>query len=149
MPNPPAALDRFLQAQAGTYATALAELTAGRKQTHWMWFVLPQLRGLGRSHMAQYYGIADGAEAEAYLAHPVLGRRLVDCVDAMLRHPDLPADAMLGSVDALKFRSCLTLFSQVPAAPPVFAAALAAFYGGKPDPDTLRLLAGTGSKRDA
>ncbi|MFO1413891.1 MAG: DUF1810 domain-containing protein [Burkholderiales bacterium] len=138
----PTGLERFLRAQESVYDTALAELAAGRKETHWMWFILPQLRGLGRSERARFYGIGDLREAAAYLAHPLLGPRLVACVTAMLGHPRLPADAILGGVDALKFRSCLTLFSRVPAAPPVFTDALRTFYGGEPDPGTLQLLAG-------
>ncbi|KQY88716.1 DUF1810 domain-containing protein [Pelomonas sp. Root1444] len=134
-------LDRFLRAQEAHYANALAELRAGRKTGHWIWFVLPQLRGLGRSPMANEYGIADRAEAQAYLAHPVLGARLVECVQAMLAHRDIAASRVLGDVDALKFRSCLTLFDAVADTPVnVFRQALAAFYGGRPDTATLALL---------
>ena len=134
-------LDRFILAQDRDYATALAELRAGRKRTHWIWYVLPQLRELGRSAMAREYGIAGRDEAAAYAAHPVLGPRLVECVQALLAHPDRSAVDMLGEVDAMKFRSCLTLFAEVAPAEPCFRQALATFYQGQPDPETLRLLA--------
>jgi uncharacterized protein (DUF1810 family) len=136
-------LDRFLQAQDRHYGHALAELQAGRKTSHWIWFVLPQLRGLGRSTMAHEYGIADRAEAEAYLAHPLLGARLRQCVQAMLAHSGHPghsATSILGDVDALKFRSCLTLFDAVSAPGNLFRQALDAFYDGEPDATTLALL---------
>lgn len=134
-------LDRFIQAQEGHYTQALAELTAGRKDSHWIWFVLPQLRGLGRSSMAYAYGITGRAEAGAYLAHPVLGTRLRECVRAMLAHEGLSAVRILGDVDALKFRSCLTLFDAVDGTPDnLFARALERFYGGERDEATLRLL---------
>lgn len=139
--NPtPSGLDRFLTAQARDYPQALAELRAGRKRTHWIWYVLPQLRGLGRSPMARDYGIADRQEAIDYLAHPVLGPRLVECVHAVLGHPDKTAVEMLGEVDAMKLRSCLTLFAAVAPGEPCFAKALAVFYGDEPDAQTLRLL---------
>jgi uncharacterized protein (DUF1810 family) len=140
--NPsPLNLSRFLEAQAPLYATALAELQAGHKRTHWIWFVLPQLRGLGSSHNATYYGIENAAEAAAYLAHPVLGARLRECVAAIMAHKDKSAHAMLGSPDDAKFRSCLTLFREV-AAPDdrLWQDALDQFYAGEPDPATLRLL---------
>lgn len=133
-------LERFVQAQARDYARALQELQDGCKRTHWIWYVLPQLRALGRSAMAREYGIADRQEAAAYFAHPVLGPRLVECVQAVLAHADRRATDMLGEVDALKFRSCLTLFADVAPDEPCFRAALAAFYDGQPDAETLRLL---------
>ena len=132
-------LDRFLQAQDGHYAQALAELQAGRKTSHWIWFVLPQLRGLGRSSTAQAYGITGRAEAEAYLTHPVLGERLRECVRAMLTHQHKTAERILGDVDAMKFKSCLTLFEAV-SDEAVFAQALERFYGGERDGATLQLL---------
>lgn len=140
--NPPAAdpLDRYVQAQARDYAQALQELRDGRKRTHWIWYVLPQLRDLGRSQMAREYGIADRSEAAAYIAHPLLGARLVECVDAVLAHAGRRPEDILGEVDALKFRSCLTLFAEVAPDQPCFRAALAAFYDGRPDGETLRLL---------
>jgi len=132
-------LDRFVRAQEGHYGQALAELQAGRKTSHWIWFVLPQLRGLGRSSMAHEYGIAGRAEAEAYLAHPLLGERLRECVRAMLTHGDRSAASILGDVDALKFRSCLTLFDAI-STDPLFSQALDAFYDGERDAATLALL---------
>ncbi len=140
MNSAPNSLERFVEAQEGDYAQALAELSAGRKRTHWIWYVLPQLRELGRSAMAKEYGISDGNEAASYLAHPLLGPRLVECVSAILNHSDRSAVDILGDIDAMKFRSCLTLFAQVAPAEPVFARALAVFYQGVPDDETLRLL---------
>jgi len=133
-------LDRFVVAQDRDYAKALAELSAGRKRTHWIWYVLPQLRELGRSHTAREYGIAGRSEAARYYAHPVLGPRLVECVNAILRHSDRSVVDILGEIDAMKFRSCLTLFAEVAPTEPVFAMALATFYEGSPDHETLRLL---------
>jgi len=135
-------LDRFVQAQAAHYADAIAELQAGRKTTHWSWYVLPQLAGLGTSPMARRYAIASLDEARAYLAHPVLGPRLHACVSAINGHPDLTADAILGPVDAMKFRSCLTLFLQVAPEATDLQAALDTFFGGERDPATLSRLAG-------
>ena len=137
---PPSSLDRFVRAQERDYAQALAELKAGRKRTHWIWYILPQLRDLGRSPMAREYGIEGRAEAAAYLAHPVLGPRLVSCVHAILGHADRSAVEILGEVDAMKFRSCLTLFHVVAPGEACFANALQLFYDGKPDAETLRLL---------
>lgn len=105
-------LARFLAAQAPVIETALAELRAGRKRTHWMWFVFPQLRGLGTSPMAERYGIASLDEAKAYLAHPVLGPRLVACAEAVLAHQGLSLHAILGSPDDAKFLSSMTLFAR-------------------------------------
>jgi uncharacterized protein (DUF1810 family) len=134
-------LERFVTAQAPVYAQALAELERGRKESHWMWFVFPQLAGLGQSAMSRHYGLASAHEARLYLAHPVLGGRLLECTGAVLRHRGAPADGVFGSVDALKFRSSMTLFDAVAgAAAPSFGEALGAFYGGERDPATLRLL---------
>ncbi len=134
-------LQRFVTAQnsGGTYDTALRELRAGRKQSHWMWFVFPQLAGLGRSATAQRYAVTGVAEARAYLAHPVLGRRLVESASALLDLPGSDADAVLGSVDAQKLRSSMTLFAAADADEPVFAAVLDRFFAG-PDDLTTRLL---------
>lgn len=132
-------LDRFILAQQGHYEQALAELKAGRKTSHWIWFVLPQLRGLGRSAMANEYGLNGRAEAEAYLAHPLLGERLRECVRTMLEHRGSTAVGILGDIDAMKFRSCLTLFDAL-STEPLFGQALEAFYGGERDPATLALL---------
>ena len=141
MSDDPFDLQRFVEAQATTIDRALAELRAGRKRTHWMWFIFPQMRGLGHSPMAQHFGIASGAEARTYLAHPVLGPRLATCVQAALDSPTRDAAALFGSPDDMKFRSCLTLFAQVADDPRLFEDALAHFYGGVRDQRTLDLLA--------
>jgi uncharacterized protein (DUF1810 family) len=133
-------LERFVLAQEHQYPRALAELQAGRKTTHWIWYVLPQLRGLGHSPVAQQYGLAGRAEAEAFAAHPLLGPRLVRCVQAMLGHHQRSAVQILGTVDAMKFRSCLTLFAEVAPNETGFRQALDRFYDGAPDPATLQLL---------
>lgn len=140
----PDTLDRFVAAQdGGVYDTAVAELRRGRKRSHWMWFVFPQVAGLGRSPTAQYYAIADLAEARAYLAHPLLAPRLVEAAGAVLSHAgDGTADAILGGIDAVKLRSSATLF-EAAGGDAVFGRLLDAFYGGARDPATLaRLRAG-------
>ena len=129
-------LERFVAAQEESYPTALAELRRGRKESHWMWWIFPQLASLGRSGTAKAYGLADLEEARAYLGHPVLGPRLIEAARAMLDHEGQPPDAILGGIDALKLRSCATLFAAVPGAPPEFRALLDAFHGGEPDPLT-------------
>jgi uncharacterized protein (DUF1810 family) len=133
-------LQRFVDAQAPVYATALAELRAGAKRSHWMWFVFPQVAGLGFSPMAQRYAIAGLAEARAYLAHPLLGARLRECVQAMLGVDGRSAREVLGSPDDLKFRSCLTLFAQAAREEALFAAGLEKYFGGAPDAATLEKL---------
>lgn len=138
-------LDRFLAAQAATHAAALAELGQGRKAGHWMWWTFPQLACLGRSPTARAYGIADAAEARAYLAHPVLGPRLVEAARAMLGNRGQRPEAVLGEVDALKLRSAATLFAAQPGAPPELRAILDAFYGGEEDPLTRAELARAGA----
>ncbi|WP_426165394.1 DUF1810 domain-containing protein [Sandarakinorhabdus sp. DWP1-3-1] len=134
-------LQRFVDAQAPVYVRVLRELTFGDKVTHWMWFIFPQLRGLGYSEKARFYGLESLDEATAYLAHPLLGPRLIRCCEAMRPHADVGAAFVLGDVDAAKFRSCLTLFARVPGAPPVFADLLDLFYAGEADASTVRLLA--------
>ena len=134
-------LDRFVEAQDGVYAQALAELRRGRKESHWMWFVFPQIAGLGRSPTAQYYAIASAGEARAYLGHPLLGPRLRECTEAVLAHPNRSAEEIFGAIDALKFRSSMTLFEAVDEDGP-FGAAIDAFYGGARDPATLDRLVG-------
>ena len=141
MNSPFSALDRFLDAQSAQYETALAELKRGRKQSHWIWYVLPQLRGLGMSSMSHQYGIAGLTEAQAYLDHPVLGARLRECVAAICAHHGTSAAEILGDIDAIKFRSCLTLFSAVEQDTQLFTQALKQFFGGKPDMQTIKLLA--------
>jgi uncharacterized protein (DUF1810 family) len=133
-------LARFLQAQERTYAAALGELRAGRKRGHWMWFVFPQLRGLGSSPTSQLYGIGSLAEARAYLRHPILGTRLAECTVAVLA-ADRSLRDLLGAPDDLKFRSSMTLFSMADPASPLFARALRQFSGGEPDAATLALMA--------
>ncbi|HPG22354.1 MAG TPA: DUF1810 domain-containing protein [Amaricoccus sp.] len=133
-------LDRFVAAQDAVWPAVAAELAAGRKATHWMWFVFPQIAGLGRSATAIRFALADIGEARAYLAHPVLGPRLRDATRAMLHHAGTAPEAILGGIDALKFRSSMTLFAAADPDEPLFPAALATFYGGAPDPATLRLL---------
>jgi uncharacterized protein (DUF1810 family) len=133
-------LQRFLDAQAPVHALACAELQTGRKQGHWMWFIFPQLRGLGRSTMAWEYGISSRQEAMAYLQHPVLGERLRHCMGLLASHAGLSAQEILGSVDAMKLRSCATLFASVAAQEPVFQQVLDRFCGGEPDCRTQALL---------
>ena len=140
-PNDPHDLDRFVQAQAASYAQALAELRAGRKRSHWSWFILPQVAGLGSSAMATRYAIRSLAEAKAYLGHPLLGARLRECVAAMNAHSETGARDILGDVDATKFRSCLTLFARASPSEPLFAEALDRFFSGEPDEATLAILA--------
>ena len=135
-------LQRFLDAQAPIYAQALLELERGHKQSHWMWFVFPQPRGLGRSATAQFYGLLDAQEALAYVRHPVLGERLRTCTQAMLQHAGQPAASILGAVDALKFCSCMTLFGRLLPGEPLFGQALQAFCGGREDPAVLDFCAG-------
>lgn len=123
-------LDRFVRAQEPVFAGVLAELTAGHKRIHWMWFIFPQLALMGRSATAKYYGIADLEEARAYLAHAVLGPRLHQAAEAMLGNAGRPPEAILGPVDALKLKSSMTLF-EAAGGDPVFARVLEAFYGGQ------------------
>lgn len=133
-------LERFVTAQQNIYEVALSELRAGLKRSHWMWFIFPQLRGLGRSETARFYAISGRAEAEAYLTHPMLGPRLVECTTAMVQHTDLSAHDILGSPDDLKFRSSMTLFGAVAERDSPFLAALDMFYAGAHDESTLRLV---------
>ena len=138
-------LHRFVDAQdaGGTFDCALAELRAGRKTSHWMWFVLPQLAGLGRSAMAQRYAITSLAEARAYLAHPVLGERLRQCATVLLELPTTTtAEVVFGGIDAVKLRSSMTLFAAAAPDEPVFRRVLGRYFEGEPDPATDRLLAG-------
>ena len=132
-------LQRFLDAQAPIYPRVVDELRRGQKQTHWMWFVFPQLAGLGHSAMAQRFAIGSREEAVAYLGHGVLGPRLRECTALVTAVEGRTAREILGSPDDLKFQSSMTLFSAV-SSDPEFSAALAKFYGGKPDQRTLDLL---------
>ena len=133
-------LQRFVDAQEPVYDDVLAELAAGRKRSHWMWFVFPQLRGLGHSAMAEHYGLASLDEARAYASHPLLGARLRRSVELLLAAPGSDAEAILGSIDALKLRSCLTLFALAAPDEALFGRALERFHAGVSDPGTLRLL---------
>jgi len=133
-------LERFVSAQAPVYETALSELRAGGKKSHWMWYIFPQIAGLGISATAQFYAIGDRGEATAYLSHPLLGPRLVECTKAALAHADKGAPALFGAPDDLKFQSSITLFSRVHNAHPVFKQALEAFFGGIGDEKTLKTL---------
>ena len=132
-------LERFVTAQADVYDTAVAELRAGDKRSHWMWFVFPQLAGLGSSPAAQRYAISDLDEARAYLAHPVLGPRLLEAARALLGVEGRSATQILGHPDDLKLRSSMTLFARAADDPEVFEAVLDRYYDG-PDPRTLELL---------
>lgn len=137
-------LARFVSAQAGVHERACRELLAGRKASHWMWFVFPQICGLGYSDRSIRYAINSLEEAQAYLAHPILGPRLRECIELVLSHADRSAHAIFGAPDDTKFRSCLTLFS-VASGDSLFARGLEIFFDGSPDPATLSLL----GKREA
>ena len=141
-PPDPFDLDRFTTAQdaGGTYDAALSELRAGRKTSHWMWFVFPQLAGLGRSSTARHFALRDADEARAYLAHPVLGPRLRACAQALTALPGDDPAAVLGDVDAQKLRSSMTLFARAAPDERVFSQVLDQYFGGEADPATLALL---------
>jgi uncharacterized protein (DUF1810 family) len=134
--------ERFVAAQAPVFETVLDELRAGRKRTHWMWFIFPQLAGLGRSSMARFYGISSIEEARAYLAHPLLGSRLDLCTRIVLGSESSSLHAIFGTPDDLKFRSCMTLFSRAADDPDnPFREALDRWCEGQPDEQTLALIA--------
>ena len=136
------ALERFVSAQAGVYETALAEIRDGAKRTHWMWFVFPQLRGLGSSPTAQHYAISDLAEARAYRSHPLLGPRLVESATAVADSAAPTAERLFGYPDDLKLRSSMTLFHRAAPDDPVFQQVLDKYFDGEPDPRTDELLEG-------
>ena len=138
-------LDRFVEAQQPIYAEALAELRRGAKRGHWMWFVFPQLAGLGRSETSRYYGINGLAEAQAYAAHPVLGERLRECVLAVLTHEDKTPEDIFGGIDAVKLRSSMTLFDLAAEGAGPFRQVLDQFFDGVPDETTHAML---GAKTD-
>ena len=143
MSDDPFNLRRFVEAQddAAIYARALGELRDGRKRSHWIWFVFPQIAGFGSSPMSQAYAIRSLDEARAYLAHPTLRPRLRESTEALLDNdPALSADEILGGIDALKVRSSMTLFAAADPSEPLFGEVLARFYDGEPDPETERLL---------
>ena len=137
--SPDQDLERFVAAQDQIYPRALDEIRRGSKRSHWMWYIFPQLRGLGRSAQAQRYGIQHAEEARAYLAHPILGARYVECVEALQDLIGNDPVAVFGDVDALKLRSSLTLFEAI-GDQPLFAAALTRWFGGDRDPKTLAKL---------
>ena len=137
----PFELQRFLAAQGPVYSSVLVELRAGRKQTHWMWFIFPQLAALGRSPTAKHFGLSGLAEAQAYYDHQLLGPRLVACVRALMHVHGRTAHQIFGSPDDMKLRSCLTLFSRAVPREPMFREALAKYFRGEPDPLTVELLA--------
>lgn len=133
-------LNRFVQAQEEIYSRALAEINRGRKQSHWMWFVFPQIDGLGYSSTARFYAIKSRDEAQAYLTHPLLGKRLFECSEALLKIKAKSAEEIFGYPDDLKLRSCMTLFASISEAGSVFSRVLDQYYGGQADPQTLALL---------
>lgn len=139
MPNQPR-LQRFIDAQEASYAVALAEIQQGRKRSHWMWYVFPQIQGLGFSATSKYYALENATEAAAFLKHPLLGGRLVRISQALLELDAHDPYAVLGSPDDVKLHSSMTLFAALPDAPPVFQAVLDKYFAGKPDPNTLRIL---------
>lgn len=136
-------LERFVEAQdnGGTYQQALSELKLGAKQGHWMWFIFPQIAGLGSSPTSRKYAISSLAEAQAYLEHDVLGPRLLECSTTIATHPDRSAEDILGGIDARKLRSSMTLFLRAAPGETVFKTVLARFFDGEPDPATDELLA--------
>ena len=133
-------LQRFVDAQQEVYEQALSQIKGGRKQSHWMWFVFPQIDGLGYSEISKRYGIKSMAEAEAYLQHPLLGVRLLQISEALLQLGSSDAYQIFGSPDDLKLKSSMTLFSSLPNAPVIFRKVLDKFFAGAKDPKTLRLL---------
>jgi uncharacterized protein (DUF1810 family) len=133
-------LERFVDAQRSVYDRVLRELHAGRKESHWMWFVFPQIAGLGRSSTAVFYAVSSLDEAKAYLAHPILGARLRECADAVLAANGRSARQIFGAIDEMKFRSSMTLFMKAAPDEPLFGACLRMFFGGAADPATLEKL---------
>jgi uncharacterized protein (DUF1810 family) len=133
-------LARFIEAQNGVYEHAVAELRRGRKTSHWMWFVFPQIAGLGQSATSRHYAITSLAEAQAYLAHPVLGPRLRECASVLMSLSDRTADQILGGIDAMKLRSSMTLFLHADAGDQLFRQVLGQYFGGAADPATEKCL---------
>lgn len=136
----PFGLQRFIEAQDPVYDRVLAELCAGLKRSHWMWFIFPQVAGLGSSPTSRHFALSGREEAVAYLRHPVLGARLRECVGVLLGLAGRSAHAVFGSPDDMKLRSCLTLFAAVAPEEPAFGKALEQYFAGKPDPATLERL---------
>lgn len=133
-------LERFLTAQENSYANAFKEIKNGKKISHWMWYIFPQIAGLGFSPTSQFYAIENLKEAEEYLNHPVLGKRLIEISEALLEHENLTAYQIFGSPDDKKLLSCMTLFSLVKNAPDVFNKVIKKYFAGKPDSKTLKLV---------
>jgi uncharacterized protein (DUF1810 family) len=133
-------LSRFISAQEATYETALAELRSGQKRSHWMWFIFPQIRGLGRTSTSEYYSIKSEEEARQYLSHPILGARLLECAEAVWALEGRSASQIFGFPDDLKLKSSMTLFAQITEPGSVFARVLGKFFAGKPDEKTLEIL---------
>jgi len=138
--NDPYNLQRFVEAQSGVYEQVCRELEDGRKRSHWMWFIFPQLKGLGHSAMAERYGISTRVDAEAYLVHPVLGARLQHCTELVVTVEGRSVEEIFGPPDDMKFRSSMTLFAGVDGAGSVFGDALKKYFGGKPDQLTIERL---------
>jgi uncharacterized protein (DUF1810 family) len=135
-------MERFIKAQKDDYKTALKEISNGRKISHWMWYIFPQVAGLGYSETSRYYAIRDVREAQAYLDHPVLGARLIEICEALLGLETSDPHAVFGSPDDMKLKSSMTLFAALPASNPVFQAVLDKFFSGSQDEKTLQLMQG-------
>jgi uncharacterized protein (DUF1810 family) len=133
-------LERFVYAQHGIYKTALSEIKSGRKESHWMWYIFPQLRGLGRSTMAYKYGLDEIEEAKAYLAHPVLSARLIEISEALLVHKEECIEDIMGNIDTMKLRSSMTLFASLSKDNSVFHQVLECFYDNEMDEISLKLM---------
>lgn len=133
-------LIKFLDAQNQVYLKALSEIKKGKKETHWMWYIFPQIKGLGSSETAQYYGIKNLNEATAYLQHPILGKHLIEISQEVFKLKEKTATEIFGTPDDMKFRSCMTLFANVENANPIFQKVLAKYFNGVPDELTLQLL---------
>ena len=138
--NDPFELIRFVEAQNGVYERALGELKQGLKESHWMWFIFPQIEGLGRSSMAHFYAIKSANEAKAYLEHPLLGQRLIECSDALLQHKGKSVSDIFGFPDDIKLKSSLTLFASISVSASVFSRVLEQYFAGQLDQRTLDLL---------
>jgi uncharacterized protein (DUF1810 family) len=138
--NDPFDLMRFVEAQDGVYEQALAELKQGLKESHWMWFIFPQIEGLGRSSTARFYAIKSANEAKAYLEHPLLGPRLIECSNALLQHKGISASEIFGFPDDLKLKSSMTLFASIPESDSAFSSVLGQYFAGQLDQQTLARL---------
>ncbi|MBR1438885.1 MAG: DUF1810 domain-containing protein [Synergistaceae bacterium] len=135
-------LERFVLAQEHSYQTALSEIRAGKKTSHWIWYISPQLKGLGRSYNAEYYGIANVEEAKSYLSHPILGGRLLEITEALLKFEEKDPQKIMGMIDAMKLRSCMTLFAYISEDGSIFHRVLEKYFGGSRDDRTLSMIKG-------